>query len=119
MFDIVMGGVHEVNGVQRYTPDEALSLICGKLETAGLQVRKLCHGDKLTEVEVTNPASAERGDMSINHDGFVTWEHMAPIVDDKGIGEIVDVMKVLLAVTTPSEMSDHENQPPSALRQEC
>lgn len=107
-----------MNGVQRYTPDKALSLICRKLEAAGLEVRKQYRGYELTELKVTNPASTERGDMSINQDGFVTWEHTATISDDKGIREIVDVMTVLLAAM-PNETGSRDDQPPPALRQEC
>jgi hypothetical protein len=97
-----------MNEVQRYTPDKALAVICGKLEAVGLEIRINFHNYALTELEVTNPAEPERGNMSINGDGFVTWEHIAAISDDKSIREIVAVMTVLLAAAASADTGNRQ-----------
>jgi hypothetical protein len=100
-----------VNEVQRYTPDRALSFISGKLEAAGFAVRKSVRGSEVTELKVTNPAGLGRGSISINRDGFVSWEHTAAISDDKSIREIVDVITVLLTATAPGETGSDDDRP--------
>jgi hypothetical protein len=97
-----------VTPVQRYTPDKVLALICEKLEAVSLEIRRHFHDYELTELEVTNPANLERGSMSVNRDGFVTWEHTATISDDKDIREIVAVMTVLLVATAPADTENRE-----------
>jgi hypothetical protein len=104
--------------VQRYEPHEALSLIRAKLQAAKLEIRSHYRCDELAELDVTSPANPERGSMSINRDGFATWECMVAIGDDKGIRAIVDVMTNLFATAAPGETSSSEDQLPPALRQE-
>jgi hypothetical protein len=90
-------GIAVASEVQWYEPDEALRHIGARLETVGLEIRRHHRCDELSELVITNSADLERGSMSVNRDGFVTWEYTAKISDDKSICEIVDVMTVLLA----------------------
>jgi hypothetical protein len=78
-------------------PGEALRVIGAKLKAAGFDVRTHYRYAILTEICATNPASPDGGSVSINHDGFMTWEHTASIEDGKNVGQIADVITVLLS----------------------
>jgi hypothetical protein len=104
--------------VQWREPDEALSLIRGKLEAAKLEIRSHYRHDKLAELGITNPANQRRGTMSINQDGFVTWECTIAISNDKGIREIIDVVTGLFAAPVPGETANRDDRLPPAHRQE-
>jgi hypothetical protein len=103
---------------QLHEPDEALSVIRWKLEAAKLEIRSHYRHDKLTELSITNPANQQRGSMSINQDGFVTWECTVAISNEEGIREIVDVVTGLFATPAPGETASRDDRLPPVLRQE-
>jgi len=85
---------------------ELMRIFAARLGALGLSIRPPSYagdladkGERIEEIEVTNPASPERGLMRVGDDGGVTWEYWGKLNDERDASEILATITGVLSVT--------------------
>ena len=76
---------------------ELLGIAGGELVARGLAVTEVRYNGELVEIDVTNPADPDKGNVNIGRDGYLIWERWGPSAGAASADAIVEIVAGLLA----------------------
>jgi hypothetical protein len=79
------------------------------LEARGLRVRYFGSGENLADIEVSDPACAANGRISIGNDGYLIWERWGPTMGAPSAEAIVNIVVSVLTGHVESRAPAHES----------